>query len=178
MSQPWDVPPAPVSGDSHQDAISLAVGRALTSWEFIEEELAQIFAILVNADMADPERAPAVRAYGSVMTARGRSDMLDAAGEAYFYNKPNPQLQAEFDSVVSHYRGFAARRNDIAHGRAGQDSQNPAHGWYLYPGLYNSKKYPIGGQPPKYLYSSVEINRFGDGFEKVYDEVVDLATKL
>jgi hypothetical protein len=109
MSQPWDVPPTPAYGDAHADAISLAVGRALTSWEFIEEELAQIFAILVNADMANLERAPAVRAYGSITTARSRSDVLDAAGEAYFYNKPNPQLQSEFDSVLNHYRGFAAR---------------------------------------------------------------------
>jgi hypothetical protein len=177
MSQPWDVPPAPANGDSHEDVITRAVGRALTSWEYIEEELANIFAIFVNADMSDLERAPAFRAYGSVPTARGRADMLDAAAEAYFYNNPNPQLQSGFDDILRSYRGLAGRRNDIAHGRTGQDSQSPAHGWYLYPGLYNSNKYPIGG-PPKYLYSSVEIKRFQEEFEKLYDEVVDFATKL
>jgi hypothetical protein len=177
MSQPWDVPPTPAYGDSHEDAISLVVGRALTSWECVEEALADIFAIFVNADTVDPERAPALRAYGSVASARGRADMLDSAGEAYFLNNPNTQLQADFEAVLRNYRGYAARRNDIAHGRAGQESTNPAHGWYLYPGLYNSKKYPIG-QPPKYLYSSVEIRRFKDGFETLYDEIVDLATKL
>jgi hypothetical protein len=178
MSQPWDIPSTPATGDTHEDAISLAVGRALTSWEFVEEELAQIFAILVNADMSDLERAPAVRAYGSIMTARGRAEMLEAAGIAYFYNNPKDQVESEFSSVLQHYRGFSARRNDIAHGRVGQDSQNPAQGWYLYPGLYNSKKYPIGGQPPKYLYSSNEINRFNEGFQKLCYDVVDLATKL
>jgi hypothetical protein len=103
--------------------------------------------------------------------------MLDAAAEAYFYNNPNPQLQSGFDDILRSYRGLAGRRNDIAHGRTGQDSQSPAHGWYLYPGLYNSNKYPIGGSP-KYLYSSVEIKRFQEEFEKLYDEVVDFATKL
>jgi hypothetical protein len=134
MPQPWDVPPAPGSGDSHEDAISLAVGRALTSWEFIEEALADIFAIFVKADVADPEKAPALRAYGSVITARGRADMLQAAGEAHFFSNQAPQLESDFKAVLRSYRGFAGRRNDVAHGRAGQDSQNPAHGWYLYPG--------------------------------------------
>jgi hypothetical protein len=64
MPQPWDVPPSPATGDPHEDAISLAVGRALTAWEFVEEQLAELFAIFVNADMADLEKAPAVRAYG------------------------------------------------------------------------------------------------------------------
>jgi hypothetical protein len=177
MPQPWDVPPSPATGDPHEDAISLAVGRALTAWEFVEEQLAELFAIFVNADMADLEKAPAVRAYGSVITARGRADMLEAAAEAYFLNKPNEQLQSRFDAILRSYRGFAGRRNDIAHGRGGQDSTNPAHGWYLYPGLYNTNKYPIG-QPPKYLYSSAEINGFRAEFEGLYDEVVDLAASM
>src|SRR5260221_14594172 len=97
MPQPWDVPLAPANGDSHGDDITRAVGRALTSWEYVEEELAKIFAILVNTDISDLERAPAFRAYGSVPTARGRPDMLDAAAEANFYNNPNPQLQSAFN---------------------------------------------------------------------------------
>jgi hypothetical protein len=176
MPQPWDVPPKPSHGDSHEDAISLAVGRALTSWEFAEEQLAEIFAIFVNADMSDVERAPAVRAYGSVITARGRADMLEAAGEAYFYNAPNSEIEAHLADILRTYRGYAGRRNDIAHGRIGQNSQHPARGWYLYPGLYNSNKYPIG-EPPKYLYSSVEIKEIKGGFEALYDAVVDFSTK-
>ncbi len=109
MRQPWDVPPTPAYGDSHEDAISIAVGRALTAWEFLEEELAEIFAIMVNAEMADLERVPAIRAYGSVITARGRADMLEAAAEAYFVNKPDEQLKSEFDSVLAHYRGYSGR---------------------------------------------------------------------
>ena len=52
MPAPWDIPPAPPSGDAHEDAISMAVGRALTSWEYVEEAYADIFAILVGADKA------------------------------------------------------------------------------------------------------------------------------
>jgi hypothetical protein len=174
MPQPWDVPPTPARGDIHEDAISVAVGRALTSWEYLEEQLAEIFAIFVNADMADPEKAPAVRAYGSVATARARADMLEAAGEAYFYSKPDAGLQTEFEDILRKYRGFAGRRNDIAHGRV---AQNAGTGWYLYPGLYNTNKYPLG-QPPKYLYSSAEITKFKERFEALYDDAADFATRL
>jgi hypothetical protein len=177
MPQPWDVPAVPSHGDAHEDTISIAVGRALTSWEHIEEALADIFAIFVNADMADPEKAPALRAYGAVSSARGRGDLLQAAAEAYFYHKPDEKLEGDFKEVLRRYRGYSGRRNDVAHGRIGQDSENPANGWYLFPGLYNSNKYPIG-QPPSYIYGSAEINTFKDGFESLYDDVVALAASL
>jgi hypothetical protein len=171
VPQQWDVPPTPLRGDAHEDATTLAVGRALTSWEFYEEQLAEIFA---NADMAEPEIEPAVRAYGSVVTARGRADMLEAAGEAYFFKKPNVSAQADFENLLRNYRGFAGRRNDIAHGRV---AQNAGTGFYLYPGLYNTNKYPLR-RPPKYLYTSAEIRMFQEAFEKLYDEAADLVTRL
>jgi hypothetical protein len=92
----------------------------------------------------------------------------------YFYNNPNPQLQSGFDDILRGYRGLAGRRNDIAHSSMQicpilkerrpfvptdrflrpevaptcstplPRPQSPAHGWYLYPGLYNSNKYRIG----------------------------------
>jgi hypothetical protein len=176
MSKPWDsIPKIAPSGDAHEDDIHRAVGRALTSWEFVEEELGELFAIAVNADMAAPRRAPAVRAYGAVPTARGRADMLEAAAEAYFDVSPNPALQSGFDNVVANYRGLMGLRNNIAHGRSGPDSATGQ--WYLYPGLYNSKKYPLSG-PPSYLYSSTEIEACRTCFENFYDDVVDLTTKF
>jgi hypothetical protein len=176
MPNPWDIIPkiAP-RGDPHEDDIFRAVGRALTSWEYVEEEWADIFAILVNADMASPKKTPAMRAYGAIPTARSRADMLDAAGEAYFYGKPNPQLQSEFESVLADYRGLMACRNNIAHGRSGPDSATGQ--WYLYPGLYNSKKYPLSG-PLSYLYSSVEIGAFTECFERLWNDAVEVETKF
>jgi hypothetical protein len=177
MSQPWDIPPTPEKGDTTEEAIHTAVGAALSAWESTEEQLGEIFAILVNAEMADLEKAPAVRAYGVVTAANVRADMLQVAGEAYFHTKPDPQLERDFKELLKAYRGWASRRNDIAHGRSGLDSQNPAHGWYLYPGLVSTKRYPIG-QPPTYLYSSIEIGMIKAGFDQLYQAAVDFAASL
>jgi len=175
MTQAWDVPPTPERGDSTEEAIHTAVGAALSVWETTEEEFAEIFAMLVNAEMGDLETAPAVRAYGVVTAASVRADMLQVAAEAYFYTKPVPELESDFKELLKSYRGWAARRNDIAHGRSGQDSQTA--GWYLYPGLFNTKRYPIR-RPPTYLYSSVEIGRIKEGFEDLYQAALDFAARL
>jgi hypothetical protein len=139
--------------------------------------LAEIFAISVAADLADLEMAPAVRAYGIVTVASIRADMLKAAGEAYFYTKHLPELERDFKELLKSYRGWAERRNDIAHGHSGEDSQDPAHGWHLYPGLFSTKKYPIA-RPPTYLYSSIEIGRIKAGFDGLYQAAVAFAARL
>jgi hypothetical protein len=85
MPNPWDIPPSPPIGDIDGDAISIAVGRALTSWEYVEEAYADIFSVLVGAHQsADPEIIPALRAYGAVITSRGRAEMIEAAGRRAF----------------------------------------------------------------------------------------------
>ena len=77
MPQPWDIPPTLASGDAGENGMYLAVGRALTAWEYVEEAFADIFATFVGAhESREPEVVPAFRAYGSVITSRGRADML------------------------------------------------------------------------------------------------------
>jgi hypothetical protein len=74
---------------------------------------------------------------------------------------------------MKQYRGFGDRRNDIAHGMVKQQS----NGWYLSPGLHSTKKYPIG-QPPRYSYSSNEIDQLRTLFDDLYDSAVDFTVKL
>jgi hypothetical protein len=50
----WDALPTPKRGDKAAEAIYAVVGDALTQWEKLEEELAEIFSTLVGA----PELAP------------------------------------------------------------------------------------------------------------------------
>ncbi|HEY4345811.1 MAG TPA: hypothetical protein VGN05_15785 [Parvibaculum sp.] len=110
--KPWDRPPLPAKGDDDERNTFEWVGRALSEWEHFEAYFGLIFGVLVGAKN---ETEPALRAYGSVMTFRGRGDMIRAAADAYFVKHPHP-AQAMLKLLLDEATGFAALRNDIAHG--------------------------------------------------------------
>jgi hypothetical protein len=114
MASPWDIPPPPAIGDASEDITFASIGRALTRWEEFEVMLASLFSTLVGTD---DNTAPAIRAYGSVITFRGRADLIRAAAEVHFMLFPNEALQKTFNSFVNQLTNHAcARRNEIAHG--------------------------------------------------------------
>lgn len=87
QTKPWHLPAREADGDESPDQLYTAVGKALSNWEQIENQLANLFATLVGAKIkANP--APAVRAYGTIVSFKSRSAMLDAAARAYFYSRP------------------------------------------------------------------------------------------
>lgn len=139
----------------------VSVGRSLSSWELIEEELANIFAILVGNKAEYPSSEPAVRAYGTVISSQARLNMLSAAATAYFAPDPEAALSFEAETLINQVRGWSGRRNEIAHGRVARLQSRP--GYCLIPSLYNTKKHPFG-EKPTYVYSSVEINEFNRRF--------------
>lgn len=151
----------------------------LTSWEYLEHELAVIFGLFVGAAPiyeGDPD--PAVRAYGAVVSFNSRADMLDEAARAYFHVTAGPELEAEFRELLKRCRGYSGRRNDVAHGVVSFGMGTfPIKGSYLGPSSYTSRKNPIG-QPPTYAYSSKEIHGFQHAFEDIYDKLVDYEVKL
>ena len=57
-----------------------------------------------------------VREYGSGNVFRERSNRLAAAAKAFFVGHCNQTDEGEFDLLLTRCNGFAARRNDIAHG--------------------------------------------------------------
>jgi hypothetical protein len=95
MPNPWDIPDWRTTAEQSQDALYLEVGRALSAWEGVEQALADIFAILVGAPhWPERDRAPALRAFGTIIGFLARIGMLEAATQAYFYNHPEQQLEA------------------------------------------------------------------------------------
>ena len=68
---PWDVMPREPRGDLSPEPIHLAVGRALSAWEVLDEVQAKMFGVLV-ASRAES----AASAYGTIQTSRGRSDPI------------------------------------------------------------------------------------------------------
>lgn len=79
--KPWDRRPWPLFGDADMNELYAAVGRALSQWERYEGHLALLFSAFVTGMETDIAR----RAYCAVRTFEGRTDMLRAAAEAFFY---------------------------------------------------------------------------------------------
>jgi len=197
--KPWDVPALPAKGDPEKGTLFAAVGSALSAWEGLEGRMAHIFENLVSPEGSS---LAALRAYGSVLTFRGKGEMINAAANAAFFLSPNDQLEKDLKSLISEAGRFAARRNEIAHGRAGQHYARaplfrvlayptgpltvPA-GYILGPPEYATNKTTLrpgrvlletAYHAPAYAYSSVEILVFQSHFERLTEEARKLTFRL
>jgi hypothetical protein len=173
----WDVLPTPKKGDKTQGELYAAIGDALTQWEKLEEQLAEIFTILVGAPELVPGRGPAISAYGSMNNFVARATLLKAAAEAFFAQYPTDiaqPIKAGFDTLMQKCNQFVARRNDIAHGKR---EWVPGRGHYLFPAFYNTKKHRPG-QAMAFSYSSKEIRAYANHFIDLQSlaERINLAT--
>ena len=72
----WKAPKPSDTGDANEAVIWMAVGRALSKWEAIEEHMAGLFEALTQT-----HSLAARRAYGSLVG--GMNDMLLSAAEAH-----------------------------------------------------------------------------------------------
>lgn len=159
---------------------------ALTSWEFVESSLADIFSVVVGEPaLGIIPQTPASMAYGAIVGFNGRTDMLDAAARGFFrlsgkekrdadFVRAADQIQREFEPLLKETRLFAIRRNDIAHGQVISDKQ----GSYLYPPFYNTKKYPMTDRDlatihdiATYCYTADDIHFYQRHFEDLYDRL-------
>ena len=89
--------------------------------------------------------------------------MLRAAAKLFFRQYPAETaaaVQSDFKEMMRLCEHFAARRNDIAHGK--QDVV-PGRGHYLVPAFYNTKKHKPG-EPMAFSYSSMEIRYYANRF--------------
>jgi hypothetical protein len=82
-----------------------------------------------------------MRAYGSVTSFSGRSDMLKAASVPHFLLYPGPSLKKQFNDLMYAAKQFSTRRNEIAHGIVQPYFQGGADGGYaLIPSYFATKK--------------------------------------
>src|SRR5437868_3763424 len=112
MSNAWDVPPFPSHGDAQDDTTYAAVGRFMSAWEELEVTLSHLHAALVKR----PFDAEALWGYGDGRIFADRLKILEAAADGFARAKPDQALEGDFCSLLRSVRGFADRRNDIAHG--------------------------------------------------------------
>jgi hypothetical protein len=186
MAHSWDRPTVSPTGDFDEKFLFECVGRALSEWEQVESACAELFAAFVLSPKRKPYLAPAIRAYGTVVSFRGRADMLRAAAAAYFLTrKPKAtSFEDQLGVLLKEYLGFADRRNEIAHGTVLMLNRNFGHnrpkrplGFYLFPSFFNPKKYKLD-RSIVFQYNSKDLIHFRQEFTKLKIRLLTFRTRL
>jgi hypothetical protein len=187
MTNPWDATPFPPKGDETSKVTFQAVGEALSQWEHFEGYLSLIYANLVGTG---DTTEPAVLSYGTVVSFKGRADMIRAAANGFFFRKPDEILQEELKAILKLADNFSPRRNEIAHGIVQPyvpDGARAVDGFALVPAYYATNKRVLGTadagiaplrMKPKYAYTSAEIKYFKHHFSHLTDRATQLLPKL
>jgi hypothetical protein len=192
--QPWEIPDIPQMGDASNEITFAAIGEALSQWEYFEANLSLAFSYLLGSGYGN---VAAQRAYGSVESFRGRSNLIQEAAEVYFRQVRDETTCSNLTAILKRAKSdWSARRNEIAHGivqpwflseeeRArSPDSQAIHKGFVLLPAYYATRKLKLPDTPPlmavspTYIYSSVEIKFLGKEFGKLADGAIDVLTNV
>jgi hypothetical protein len=168
---PSEVPPMPPQGDPSPWETYKMVGRSLTEWEQVEYTLSRLYSILVDK----PDDRDAMREYGTPTIFRERSVQLESKANTFFVPHPNQDLEGRLQCLLRRIRGYADRRNEVAHGVVSEilysDNSLPSYGYALIPAPYQNKKLD-DTHLPMYAYTSKELQRFTDAFMAVGFEAI------
>lgn len=172
------------SGDADSDLLYVAVGRALSQWEELETGLSELFATFVES-----RSIAAARAYGTVASAQGRFDLLDAAAEVYFAARAG---RDDYRQIIKVLRLASPCRNNIAHGVVREYAAHGVDGGgsYLVSPEYNSRRNeafaeieadsldPFDFTRHKYAYIAEQINELCARFSLLARETGNFARRL
>lgn len=156
----FERPPLATTGDRDTAQIPAAVGSALSTWENAERSFAAIFSKLVSPSGSG---FAAQRAYGNIVAAAVRRQMIESAAEVFFRNFPDEQAQAELKELMKLHGAATSRRNDFAHGIIGGDIVDDKFWHFLVPNTWSSKSRDMHLQI-EYRYSSSQILEFDRKF--------------
>jgi hypothetical protein len=114
-----------------------------------------------------------MRAYGSILTFKGRVEMIETAAAAFFMRYPHP-AESFLADIIKQAKGYSPRRNDIAHGMVQlyYPEGKAADGTVVGPSRNATSKYKLTRQEgefpfkitPTFAYSSAELMIFTRDF--------------
>jgi len=178
--KPWDPRPWPTRGDDSIEVLYAAAGRALSQWERYEGALSLLFSAFVSTALTQAAR----RAYRAVRRFEGRTDMLRAAAEAYFGEKPDSDLVTQFEEILQSAINFAPRRTDIAHGVVDHfmsyppGSTVPEDATYCLYTSGASSGNRNRNNLPSCCFSSVELDYFFSEFYRLQEPAASVAVRI
>jgi hypothetical protein len=115
----WERPEPKRKGSDTPDQIFAAVGVALSQWELVDEQLANLFIAFTCEPNTGAYTKHAVgRAYGSIISTAGRRTAIAAAGEVYFpaWMRENEAEKNGLKDILNAAQWAAKLRDDVAHG--------------------------------------------------------------
>lgn len=182
----WEPPKPEITGDKTRVRIFNAVGTATTRWEGLEESMALLHAVFVEA----PTQA-ATRVYAGFSAVPAKAMAITTASEIFFtLNKVPKDIREPLAIIIKHYRAASDRRNEIVHGVQVKFLVKSPNGCFLIPPSYNSKKVRAFITPNEmksgslaaarlhYRYTSNQINQLSEQFGVLRQIVTDYAFYL
>lgn len=155
MQNPWDIRERQERGDNNSDDIFVKVGYALTLWEGLEAECAELFDVLVAGY---PTNRAAHSSYISVMASSARTQLLEAAFlKAVHESDP---IYSDIRKVIDSIGKTGARRNEIAHGRVYKLGEA---GYFLGPNYTMKNRWAANGEA-KYQYTAEDLDHYIEWF--------------
>lgn len=165
MAKPWDTPPLPRNGDDDQQKTFAYAGFVMSRWASLEFELSRLHSLFMGA----LDETDAMRAYEAA-TFPNRVANLRAVADSHFRIRPCQKREGEFHGLMQEALGYAARRNDIAHGLVMRIDEITVFRQHLKPNLLKREHYALiaplyaskAHRPdglPAYAYTSVSMER-------------------
>lgn len=178
----WKRPNLSAVGDSDGTAIFTAVGQALTSWEYMEEQLAYLCMEFSNiGQTSSMARLAFQRVFGCIASSSGRREAMAAAAEIYFWpHDPEGVMMKKLTTLLDNVSKASKLRDDIAHGVVSEFSAGEKQlGIFLLPSGYKTdrnkafgrvnfgEEFPWDTMPGLYRYNSTDILEIRSKFEKL-----------
>jgi hypothetical protein len=182
-SNPWDPLPPPRRGDDSAGATHEWLGRVVGQWVHVEFQLGLLYSVLVGR----PRNGEAIREFGVGVTFNKRLNCLRSAATRFFEEKDLQGLEDQFQTICVAAKGFAKRRNEVAHSVVFPSIFLPSFiedrvggfdgRWALAPPYYSLKDFD-DQDFPKYAYTSRELNALVIRLAEFKKQIEELEIKL
>ncbi|SLN46099.1 hypothetical protein [Roseisalinus antarcticus] len=177
-------------GDREAEPLYAALGHAVSDWEGVNAVTAALHRALLLDDDRDSFESAEIEAFGGLNNVHRRAKELSDLSKGFFgaafgdqQDEAN-EICKEIASLLAAYRGWAERRNDLAHGyvtRADgpdyyQEDQPIVATYALCPSHARIPKWPFG--EPDYNYVAEDISSFAAAFRALDIEIEAMANRI
>lgn len=187
----WDRPPNSRipnrPGDRLSEPLFLSLGKAVSAWEGVQAATSSLYFAMSAPELDEVEKDPGFQAFGGLNKVHERRKELMKRGEEFVsrglgkHQDQASNFKRRLKSVMHSYVGWAARRNDIAHGYVTEsgtpdydDPDQPTTIVYsLCPSHARLSKWSHG--EPEYNYVASELEYFASCFQHLDERIEDLA---
>lgn len=154
-----DGPPIEYGAEDGGD-FSPHIGFAVNRWESLDEKIATMFTLIVDA------KIPALpfRVFGGILNSSTRHDLLRLAVEVFLDRYNAPLLEKKISAFMDRLKDARGFRNRMIHGIVylyvrPNESIKDSLGHWLLPAGYNTKHVTMIGEP-RYHIGIPDIERF------------------